>query len=139
MSAFNSKDVYQIARYRNYIDQMLPNSTQRKNLFLSTCYHLVDDLDIEETCFTNPYGGLIGIGNSRLEKYLGRFKLFQVHAALHDACGYVKRVHGVGPGYVYAMNCPINSCFLGHVTGLSLCLYIKFFRQDIYRIILDSQ
>ena len=80
----------------------------------------------------------MGMGNSRLKKYLDRFRLFQAHAGLHDACGYMKSVYNRRPRYVYAANCPINSCLLGHVTGLAFCVYLKYFRRALYNAILPE-
>ena len=104
----------------------------RKNYFLATCSVLDPDIDLKFTNEDAEYGGIIGIGNSHLDKYLKQFKLFRLHAVLHDATGYVKDYSGEGPGYVYAIPCPINSCFLGHVTGLLFCSYIKHFKRQLY-------
>lgn len=108
------------------------NNSDRKNYFLATCSHLDEysNLDfINETC---PHGGLIGIGDSYLEGILKHFKLFRLHAALHDACGYMKSVHSSGPGYSYVVPCKFSSCFIGHITGLGFCIYLRVNNPNLY-------
>jgi hypothetical protein len=122
--------------YFHYKSKFIENSN-RKNLFLATCSFIDASVDIELISASCPYGGLIGVDDSKLENILNRFKLFQVHAAFHDACGYMKREYKSGPGYVYAVSCPISNCLLGHITGLTMCSYIKIFRRHLYDILLD--
>ena len=141
MVALSEDDSYEIARWRYHMDSTRAGNTIRKNLFLATCLHLLDDDDAEDLDIIAadcPYGGLVGMGNSRLEKLLGRFRLFQVHAGLHDACGYMKSVYNRRPGYVYAAHCPINNSLLGHVTGLTYCAYLKYFSRGLYDSILSE-
>ena len=55
------------------------------------------------------------------------FNFFRGHAAFHDAFGFMKTQYNLGPGYVYALGeKPIfnNCCLLGHVTGLSIWIYL---------------
>jgi hypothetical protein len=126
-------DVQQVLCYFHYFKRHYPENSARSNYFLAACYHLNKHIDPEEIITDCPHGGLIGIGDSWLERIFGNFKVFRLHAVLHDASGYMKRKYNVGPGYVYSIiNFPRNSCFLGHVTGLSLCAYIKLFRSHLY-------
>ena len=61
------------------------------------------------------------------------FKVFTLHAKLHDAAGAVPAHSGKGPGYCYMIGRGPSSCFLGHVTGLRLfCLYVKLFLPSIF-------
>ena len=56
-------------------------------------------------------------------------KVFRLHAILHDAADFVKEHSGKGPGYFYFANCcGLSSCYIGHISGLFFCLYIKFFK-----------
>ena len=43
------------------------------------------------------------------------------------AAGAVRAHSGKGPGYWYMIGRGPNSCLLGHVTGLQICLYVKPF------------
>ena len=38
-----------------------------------------------------PYGGIIGMDNSSVDKYLKISKVLRLHAILHDAGGFVIR------------------------------------------------
>lgn len=114
-------------------------NSKRKNYFLAACmYHTgYKEVDIiNQDC---PYGGQIGIGNSNplLEQILSVSKVFRLHAVLHDASGYVRRVYDVGPGYIYALghSQKINSCFLGHLSGLAYCVFLKIVYPKIFRSI----
>ena len=69
--------------------------------------------------------GTIGYGNSYLEFLFRPFKLFRLHAILHDAAGAVRAQSGKRPGYCYMIGRGPNSCLLGHVTGLLFCFYLK--------------
>lgn len=132
------KDIFEINRiYFHFKSELDINNTPRKNLFLATCFFISPDIDIQKVSAECPYGGIIGIGDSRLESILGSYRLFQLHAAFHDACGYMKTRFDLGPGYVYAFSsCQINSCLLGHITGLLLCARIKLLENHFYQSLL---
>lgn len=120
---------------RNYLSlrKVYPRRTRRKVYFLAACLIFLDMMEHIDDCDMEArYGGLIGIGNSRLDKYLSRYKIFRLHAVLHDAAGHVKRVYNTGPGYSYIIPFPFNWCFVGHVFGLLFCLYLKFF-DDMFK------
>ena len=68
------------------------------------------------------YGGTIGCGDSYLEFLFRHFKVFRLHAILHDAAGTVRAHSGKALGYCYMIERGPNSCLLGHVTGLLFCL-----------------
>ena len=53
---------------------------------------------------------------------------------LHDAAGSVKSTTCKGPGYCYVLPSIPSSCFLGHVTGLFFCLYVKIFASLAYAL-----
>ena len=61
-------------------------------------------------------------------------KFFRLHAILHDAAGSVKSTTCKGPGYCYVLPNFPSSCFLGHVTGLFFCLYVKIFASSEYAL-----
>ena len=78
------------------------------------------------------YGGTIGYGNSYLELLFRLFKIFRLHAILHDAAGAVRAHSGKGPGYCYMIERGPNACLFSHVNGLLFCPYVKFFLPSIF-------
>ena len=103
----------------------------RKNLFLSACFCWDSILSLREMDQKFKFGGTIGYGKSYLELLLRHFKIFKLHAILHDAAGAVRAHGSKGPGYCYKIGRGPNSCLLGHVTGLLFCLYVKLFLPSI--------
>ena len=79
------------------------------------------------------FGGTIGYGNSYLEFLFRHFKVFRVHAVLHDAAGTVWAHSCKGPGYCYMIAWGPISCLLGHVTGLLYCLYVKLVLPSTFK------
>ena len=78
------------------------------------------------------FAGTIGYGDSDLEFLFRHFKVFRLHAILHDAAGAV-RAHSVkGPGYCYLIGRGPNSCLLGQVSGLLFCIYVKLFLRSTF-------
>ena len=50
----------------------------------------------------NPTGGICGPDNSNIFlRALGKIPMFRRHSIVHDAAGYLRLYHGVGPGYLY--------------------------------------
>ena len=98
----------------------------RKNLFVGACF-----------CWDSRFfrreidQNLIWWNHWLWELVLGtlfrHFKVFRLHAMLHDAAGAVRAHSGKEPDYCYKIGQPPNSYFLGHVTGLLFCLYVKVF------------
>ena len=81
------------------------------------------------------FGGNIGYGDRTWSFYfvsIFHFKVFRLHAILHDAAAAVRARSRKGPGYCYMMGRGPNSCLLGHVTGLLFCLYVKIFQPSIF-------
>ena len=72
-------------------------------------------------------GGTIGYGDSFLEFLFRHFKVFRLHAKLHDAAEAVREHCGKRCGYCYMIGRETNSCLFGHVTGLLFCLHVKIF------------
>ena len=96
--------------------------------FLCACQFLDLDIDLEATLKLRPYGGLIGIDNSSLDNYFKSFKILRLHAILHYASGIIAEYSHKGPGYSYVLLCPITNKYLGHITGLAFCLFVKTFK-----------
>ena len=80
-----------------------------------------------------PFGGIIGRGNSCLDRVLSWSKIMRLHAIVHDSHGYLKSEYGIGPGYSYVINLPWNSCLLGHVSGVAYLLKFKLTNRELYR------
>jgi hypothetical protein len=134
----------EIVEIHKKILDVCPKFGTRHGFFLATCGHISFQYDFyegmskpfvqySEQC---PHGGKIGIGNSALDKCLSWSKLFRLHAALHDAFGYMRSSFNVGPGYCYIWNMRCNNCLLGHVTGLAFCLKVKIFHKELYNKII---
>ena len=78
------------------------------------------------------FGGSIGYGDSYLEFLFHHFKVFRLHAILHDAAGAVRAHNGKNRGYCYMIGRGPNSCLLGRVTELLFCFYVKNFLPSIF-------
>ena len=107
------------------------HNSVRKNLFLSACFCWDSRHSLREVDQKLKFGGTIGYGDSYLDFLFRHFKVFRLHAILHDAAGAVRVHSGRGPGYCYMIAQGPNSCLLGHVTGLLFCLYVKIFLPSI--------
>lgn len=127
-------DVEQIHRHAKLVGLIYPENSQRKNYFLAACKSLDQSVDLDLIDQNVPFGGIIGIDDSWLDFWLGNFKFIRLHAILHDAAGYMKSRFNKGPGYCYKLHRFPNVCFLGHVTGLTYCLFFKLF-SPIYEIL----
>lgn len=136
---------------------LFPRESTRKKYFLAACKNIWDrnrfgdeklfwskksqitsldkDIDWEQVNIQTPFGGIIGRGDSKLDQFLSWSKVMRLHAVVHDAAGYMKREFSCGPGYCYVFTkFPINSCALGHLTGILVCAFIAikyfhFFRK----------
>ena len=86
-------------------------------------------IDLYDVKVNSPFGGLIGVDDSRLECTFSFSKIMRMHAVLHDASGFKKRYSNEGPGYIDVLgkHSPelLNTCFLGHITGVFYCCFLK--------------
>ena len=110
----------------------LEDTSVRNNLLLNACFCWDSRLSLREMDQKNKLGGTIGYGNSYLEILFRQFKVFRLHAILHDAAGAVRADSGKGRGYCYIIGWGPNWCLLGHVTGLIFCLHVKHFLPAIF-------
>ena len=92
-------------------------------------------LDLHIAMRMRLYGGLIGIDNSSLDKYFNSDKILSLHVIHHEASAFVFEYSDKGPGYSYALPCPVKKENLGHVTGLAFCLYVKTFESNLFRLL----
>ena len=67
------------------------NSNRRKFLLAACSLFFVSSNNLNYDILTKlrPYGGLISIDNSSLDKYLKNSKILQLHAILHNAAGFI--------------------------------------------------
>lgn len=122
-------DLTKIHQNFSRIQASQPYFSKRRSYFLATCQYFDPNISLEVALKLRPYGGLIGIENSRLDGYLNGSKVLRLHAIIYDAAAFVWEFSKTGPSYVYAVSCPISSPFVGHLTGISFCVYHKLFRS----------
>ena len=94
------------------------HNSVRKNLFLSACFCWHSRLSMRKMDPKIKFGGTIGYSYSYLELFFLLFKVFRLHATLHDAAGSARAQSGKSPGYCYMIGRGLHPCLLGHVTGL---------------------
>ena len=104
----------------------------RKNLLLSACFCWNFWIFLGDMDQKFKFGGTIGYEDSYLFFLFRDFKVVRLHAILHDAAWAVPAHSGKCPGLFYMIERGPNSCFLGHVTGLLFCLYVKLFLPSIF-------
>ena len=126
--------LFLISVFRLYpgLKMTFKHNSLRKNLILSACFCWDSGLSLREVDQKFKFGGLIGYGNSCLDSVFPYPKVFRLHAILLDAAGAVRTHSGRGLGYCYMIGRRPNSCLLGHVTGLLVCLYVKLFLPSIF-------
>ena len=61
-----------------------------KNCFLAACKLWDENIKLVAINHKFPNGGLIGYGNSFLDFFFARLKVFRLYAILHDSAGAVK-------------------------------------------------
>ena len=125
-------NIKEILEFEKEISQLFVGNTRGKNYFLAVCRSFDKNADLDKINREAPFRGLIGVGDSKLEKLLNWSKIFCLHATFHDATGYLNANLNIGPGYCYMvpfLNSKFNFCFLGHITGLAYCCFLKFSPQ----------
>ena len=116
-----------------------PENTNRRNYFLAACSlfflsttnHINNDVAIK----LRPFGGLIGMEKSSLDKYLSDSKNLRMHAILHDAAGFVREVYNTGPTSCYVLPWKCNNSLIGHLSGITFCSYIKLRKPKLYHLL----
>ena len=129
--------LFLVSIFRLYLGlkTLFEKNSVRKNLFLSACFCWDSKLSLREMDQKFEFGGTIGYGDSYLEFLFRLFKVFRLHAILHDAAGAVRAHSGKEPGYCYMIGRGPKSSLLGHVTGLLFCLYVKIFPPSIFKFV----
>ena len=112
---------------------LFEHNRARKNQFSSAGFCCDSRFSIREMEQKFDFGGTIGFGDSYLESFFRHFKVFSLHAKLHDAAAKALKAHnGRGPGYCYVIGRGPNWCLLHHVTGLLFCVYVKRFLPSFF-------
>ena len=55
------------------------SNTKRENVFLCTCIVLDPDINLKEMNQKFHFGGLIGYGNSSMDYFFAKSKIFRLH------------------------------------------------------------
>ena len=75
-----------------------PENTNRQTYFLAACslffFSTTNDINYDVAIKLRPYGGLIGIEKSSLDKHLGDSKILRIHTAV-----FVRENYNTGPTY----------------------------------------
>ena len=121
-------EIYKLKKtdYREHNERLL--------YFLATRLHLEPHVNLKIALKLRPYGGIIGIDNSSLDTYLKSFKVLRLHAILHDASGFVAEYGQKGPGYSFVLPGPITNAYVGHLTGLFFCLFLKTYKRNLFNL-----
>ena len=117
------------------LKQTYPDNSNRLNYFLAACslfFVSSDNLNYDILIKLRPYGGLIGIDNSSLDKYLKNSKILRLHAILHDAAD---KFYQQGPTYCYMLPWNCYNSLLGHLSGITFCLFIKLKKPEVYHLL----
>ena len=101
MTTIATVDLKNIPQIYYQIKLDYPEYSERFVYFLAACLYLDPDSNLEIVLKLRPYGGLIGIDNSSLDKYLKSYKLLRLLAIFHDASGFIAEHSQRGPGYSY--------------------------------------
>ena len=121
------------------VKKTYPENSDRRNYFLAACsvffFSSENELNYDVAIKLRPYGGLIGIVDSSLDKYLKDSKILRLHAILHDAAGFVDEVYNTGPTYCYMLPWKCNSSLIGHLSGITFCLFVKLTRPELYQLL----
>ena len=105
------------------------NTLTAKFFFLATCsqffFSSKNDINYDIAIKLRPNGGLIGIDNSSLNKYLNDLIILRLHATLLDAARIVHKVNNTGPTFCHMLAWKCNNSLIGHLSGITFCLYVK--------------
>ena len=107
------------------------HKSARKNLSLRACFCWDSELSSPEMDTNFRFGGTNGYGDSFLEFFFRHFKIYRLHAILHDAAGALRANSSKGLAYYYMTERGPNSWLFGHVTKLLFCFYVNFFLPSI--------
>ena len=120
------------------VKKTYPENSERRNYFQAACSliffsekYLIYDVAIK----LRPYGGLIGIDDSSLDKYLTDSKILRLHAIFYDAAGFVDEAYNTGPIYCYMLPRNCNSSLIVRLSGITFCFFVKLTRPELYQLL----
>ena len=119
----SSKEIQTVKTNFVLISKRFPENLFSKNGFLAVCQNIDPSCDLDSINKRALFGGLIGPGKSSLDNYLRFSKVLRVHAAFHDAYGFMRREYNIGAGYSYILPNLPNHFLVGHVTGIAFWLW----------------
>ena len=129
------EDVLIIHKNFKQVEKTVPCNSKRNNYFLAAFLHSNPNIDLQNASKLCPHCGLFEINNSSWEDRLKNSNFVRLHSVLHDAAGFVQYNSEIGPGYTYNLQCPINNCYLGHVSGIFFCYFLDPNRVDNFRLL----
>ena len=101
------------------LKQIYPDISNRRKYFLAACslfFVSSDNLNYDILIKLRPYGGLIGIDSSSLNKHLKTSKILQLHAILRNAVGFIHWFYQQDPTYCYMLPLNCNNSLLGYLS-----------------------
>ena len=110
---------------------MYPDNSNRCSFYFVSS----DNLNYDILFKLKFYGGLIGIDNSSLDKYLKKYKNLRLHAILHNEAGFIHEFHQEDPTYCYMLPWNLCNSLLGHLSGIAFCLLIKLKKPEVYGLL----
>ena len=125
--------LHDVRSYHRIVTRSMTDISDQHAWFLAVCLLVSPHADIEEISTIFPNGGQIGYDGARAtHPTLVKYKLMRLHAAFHDAFGFMKAHYNTGPGYCYAApSCP-SFFWLGHLSGLTFWLFVKICKPSQY-------
>ena len=111
------------------------HNSARKNLCSSTCVCWDARFSVRELFQKFKICESFGYGDSFLKFSSRLFKVIRLHSIVHATARTVPSRSGKGPGNCYTTGRGPNSCMLGHVTGLLICLFKKLSLPTIFNYI----
>ena len=93
------------------VKKIYPENSDCQNCFLTACslffFSSENGLNYEAVIKFRPFGGLIGIHDSSLDKILKYSKILHLHAILPDAAGFADKAYNTSHSYCYMLpwNC----------------------------------
>ena len=115
-----------------------PENTNRQNYFLISLFFFstTNNINYDVAIKLRPYGGLIGIDNSSLDKYLYDSENFYECMLFYTMPPVLSaKVYNTGPTYCYVSPWKCNSSLIGHLSGITFCLYIKLKKPKLYHLL----
>ena len=118
-------------------DPTFAKNSNYKKYFLAACKCINPHIELYDVNVKSPFGGLIGVDDSRLERIFSFSEIMRMHAVLHDASSFMKRYSNEGPGYIYVLGTHstelFNTCFLGHITRVFYCCFLKVLDRKLFK------